>query len=311
MGKSLNSMYIRWSWGRSDAKRDEGLTTPSTIDRVDNISYGPDKKYNLLDVYRPKASSNKKLPVIVNIHGGGWVYGTKEIYQYYCMSLAEQGFAVVNFNYRLAPENKFPAQLIDVNRVFNFIQDNATAHGFDIDNVFIVGDSAGAQIAGLYTSLITNPNYRQAMMPLIISGLGGFDSLEFKLPDKICIRALGLNCGVYHFDTDAKDRFLREYIKFSKDPSFNSMLIKLVSVNSQITRFFPPCFVMSCEGDFLRDEVPLIEKVLEDNHVEYISKVLGTKEEPLWHVFHVNMKMDIAHQINREECEFFKSKIVL
>lgn len=306
MGKSLNSMYIRLTWGRADARRDAGLVTPSTIERVDNISYGPYKKFNLLDVYRPKSMEGKKLPVIINIHGGGWVYGTKEIYQYYCMSLAEQGFAVVNFNYRLAPENKFPAQIIDVNRVFNFVQENATAHGFDLDNVFIVGDSAGAQIAGLYGCLLTNPKYRQTLL-----STSGFVNENFTLPDKLIIRALGLNCGVYHFDFDSSDKFLREYIKFSKDTSLNNLFIELVSVNSQINRFFPPCYVMSCEGDFLKAEVPLILKVLEDNHVEYKSKVLGDQKNPLWHVFHVNMKLDIAHRFNKEELEFFKSKIVL
>ena len=85
-----------------DAKRDEGLTTPDCIERFDNIRYGEHER-NILDVYRPKDQKGK-LPLIVSIHGGGWVYGSKEINQFYCMSLAERGFAVVNFSYRLAPE---------------------------------------------------------------------------------------------------------------------------------------------------------------------------------------------------------------
>lgn len=55
------------------------------------------------------------IPVIVSVHGGGWGYGDKERYQYYCMSLAQQGFAVVNFSYRLASKYKFPAPLEDTN----------------------------------------------------------------------------------------------------------------------------------------------------------------------------------------------------
>ena len=63
-------------------------------------------KWQKLDVYRQKDATGK-LPVIVSVHGGGWVYGDKERYQFYCMDLAERGFAVVNFSYRLAPEYKF------------------------------------------------------------------------------------------------------------------------------------------------------------------------------------------------------------
>ncbi|MFR5151238.1 MAG: carboxylesterase family protein [Ruminococcus sp.] len=59
-----------------------------------------------LDVYRPKQAQGEDLPVIISVHGGAWMYGDKERYQYYCMSLAQRGFAVVNFTYRLAHESK-------------------------------------------------------------------------------------------------------------------------------------------------------------------------------------------------------------
>ena len=85
---------IRIDWAANDAKRDAGLTTPEDIERFDDLTYGiVDPKWQKLDVYRPK-NVKGKLPVILNVHGGGWVYGDKELYQYYCMSLAQHGFAV-------------------------------------------------------------------------------------------------------------------------------------------------------------------------------------------------------------------------
>ena len=81
---SRTSERVRREWKIGDAKRDKGLTTPDDIQRFDNISYGEDLVWNLLYVYRPKKQEGK-LPVIVNIHGGGWVYGNKEIYQFYGM----------------------------------------------------------------------------------------------------------------------------------------------------------------------------------------------------------------------------------
>ena len=64
---------LREEFAAGDEKRDANFTTPEDICRCDNIPYGPDPVWNLLDVYRPKGAEGK-LPVIVNVHGGGWVF---------------------------------------------------------------------------------------------------------------------------------------------------------------------------------------------------------------------------------------------
>lgn len=103
----------------SDDQRDAGLPlTIPEVERFDNIAYGPANPGHLLDIYLPKQRTNL-VPIIINIHGGGWFYGTKETYQFYGMSLAKQGFGVVNFNYRLPPEAEFPDELADVDRAFH------------------------------------------------------------------------------------------------------------------------------------------------------------------------------------------------
>ena len=106
------SERLRVEWAKGDQARDAGLTTPAYIRRYNDIPYGDDRDWNALDVYRNRYKAGK-LPVIMLIHGGGWVYGCKELYQYYGMELARRGFAVVNYSYRLAPEHPFPAQLQD------------------------------------------------------------------------------------------------------------------------------------------------------------------------------------------------------
>ena len=109
-------LYMREKFNAGDEIRDAGLKTPEGVRRFDGIVYGTDSKWNVLDVYRPK-NSEGKLPVIISFHGGGWVYGDKERYQYYCMNFTRLGFAVVNFTYRLAPEFQHPAGLEDMNSV--------------------------------------------------------------------------------------------------------------------------------------------------------------------------------------------------
>ena len=149
---------IRINWKISDDKRDEGLTTPEDIIRFDNISYGPYGDANLLDIYHQKKVT-KPQKTIISIHGGGWVYGSKEQYQFYGMRLAQRGFTFVNFNYRLAPEYKYPTALEDINQVFLFIRDHAEEYAIDTNNIFVVGDSAGAQLATQYLIICTNPEY--------------------------------------------------------------------------------------------------------------------------------------------------------
>ena len=91
---SLYGLGLRASFKISDTIRDRGLQAPKDIVRFDNLPYGTDPRWQTLDVYRPKNAGGTALPVIVSVHGGGWVYGDKNLYQYYCMSLAQHGFAL-------------------------------------------------------------------------------------------------------------------------------------------------------------------------------------------------------------------------
>ena len=81
--------------GINDNKRIVKQTAPEGVDVYDNIRYlEGDNPMHLLDVYKPQGVE-ETLPVIVDIHGGGWIYGTKDINKYFGMSLAKEGFVVV------------------------------------------------------------------------------------------------------------------------------------------------------------------------------------------------------------------------
>ena len=184
------SERLRVEWAKGDQARDAGLTTPAYIRRYNDIPYGDDRDWNALDVYRNRYKAGK-LPVIMLIHGGGWVYGCKELYQYYGMELARRGFAVVNYSYRLAPEHPFPAQLQDTVAVAAWIMKHADEYGFDTNNVFAVGDSAGAHITGLFCAFLTDEGYR--------------NQFAFQKPEGFRLRGVGMNCGVYGFEDHEND----------------------------------------------------------------------------------------------------------
>ena len=288
---SISSMMLRAAFKRSDDKRDKGLKTPDDILRFDDISYGPDLKWNVLDVYRPK-NAEGVLPVIVSVHGGGWVYGDKERYQYYCMSLARYGFAVVNYSYRLAPKNKFPASLEDTNSVFRWVLFNADKYGFDTAYIFAVGDSAGAHNLGLYSCICTNPEFAR--------------EFPFSVPEDFVPTAIALNCGVYRVDTSKKDlttHLMADYLpeKGSADE------IRKICVIDHLTAEFPPSFVMTCEGDFLAEAAPPMVDALKALNVPVEYHYYGDAGNVLGHVFHCNIRLPDAQQCNRDECDWFKT----
>lgn len=287
---SFVSFYIRHTWGKGDRKRDAGLTTPEDIKRFDDISYGANTKYQVLDVYRPK-NAKGILPVIVNFHGGAWIYGDKELYQFYCMNLAQHGFAVVNASYRLAPEYKFPTAMEDMNEVLTWTLENAQMYGFDTNNMFAVGDSAGAHLLSLYCSAMGNPSYA--------------DNYKMKIPEKLEFRAICLNCGVYSLDgISLDDKQNRTLLKQFLPKKGSQEELEMITPLRHMTKHFPPSYVMTAPGDFLKDQAPLMDKKLEELGIEHIYKIYGTEENPLTHVFHCNMYLEEGKSCNDEECAF-------
>ena len=137
-----------------DDKRIAGLVLPEGIKEVNNIAYTDSgSPYQLLDVYYPENASGK-LPVIVEIHGGGWMYGTKDLNKIYAQYLAARGFVVFNLSYRLVPEGLVPQQLQDISKALVKIKELMSEFPCDTDRILLTGDSAGGQLA-VYTAAIS------------------------------------------------------------------------------------------------------------------------------------------------------------
>ncbi len=279
---------------KSDKKRDEGLEIPEDVEYVRNIRYGENKKYHTLDICWPKRIEEKdKLPAIVSVHGGGYVYGNKEVYQFYCASLCRIGFVVINFNYRLAPKYKFPAPLEDLTAVLNWLLVRQKEYPVDMEKVFLVGDSAGAQIASQYGALYANKEYRKVM--------------DIEVPDiKLC--GLGLCCGTYDLkkrirEDDGKG-VMRDYL--GKEPEKYG---EKLDVLKYISKDYPPTYLFSSKGDFLVEECKTMADLLSDRGVECEYKIYGKEETG--HVFHVDMRNEFSGEANLEQMEFFKRVLEL
>lgn len=135
--------------------------TPPEVDETNNIAYIDDgNRYHTLDVYTKKGNTDK-LPVIIDIHGGGWMYGDKELNKYYCQALADRGFTVFNISYRLVPDVTVNEQIQDVAEALKWIQKHLGDYPCDENSIMLTGDSAGGMLAVYSAVLMQSPELRE------------------------------------------------------------------------------------------------------------------------------------------------------
>ena len=115
----------------------------SVADKAMNIQYGA-LESQVLDLYYP-AQGEGPFPLLLNIHGGGWMFGTRNdvgVGGLVACALA-RGIAVAMVDYRLSPKTKFPQNLYDIKTAVRWARANAAAYRLDPDKFCIAGDSAG------------------------------------------------------------------------------------------------------------------------------------------------------------------------
>src|SRR5260221_645447 len=117
-----------------DVKRDIPYADPADARQV-------------LDVYSPRDAKN--LPVVFWIHGGGWQAGDKASVQIKPQVFIDKGFVFVSTNYRLLPSVDMATIVRDIARSIRWVHDHIVEHGGDPQRLFIMGHSAGAQLAAL------------------------------------------------------------------------------------------------------------------------------------------------------------------
>ena len=118
-----------------------------------NIAYNNDTlQKHLLDIYLP-ANTSGKVPLVILIHGGGWLSNDKYADLGYMKKtiaeLVSNGFALASIDYRFSTQAVFPAQMLDCNRAVSYLYDNADKYGFDTKRFAVMGWSAGGHLASM------------------------------------------------------------------------------------------------------------------------------------------------------------------
>ena len=156
-------MQMVWRFCDSgDKSKHEKQNPPQNIEIISDIAYIDDGNYyHKLDVMYPNnISENDKLPVIIDIHGGGWMYGDKGLNENYCRALADRGYVVFDINYRLVPDANVNEQIKDVMSALKWIGENIDNYPCDRENIMLTGDSAGGMLASYASVLLQSEELR-------------------------------------------------------------------------------------------------------------------------------------------------------
>jgi acetyl esterase/lipase len=248
-----------------------------SVEVIRGLEYGPAGKRNQLDVYRP-GGPVENAPVLLQIHGGGWVIGEKEQQGRPLMNhLAERGWVCVAINYRLSPRAKFPDHLIDAKLAMKWIRENIARYGGDPDWVAVTGGSAGGHLSALFALTANDPRFQP-----------GFEDVDTS------VRAAVPFYGIYDFadrenvrGRSAMRPMLERYVMpepLEKDPD----LWDSASPICHVSEGAPPFFVIHGAQDTLA--------FIEDARL-FVAALRGASKSPVVYaeVPHAQHAFDVFH----------------
>ncbi|MBT2621131.1 alpha/beta hydrolase [Chryseobacterium sp. ISL-6] len=151
---SLSAFNLNFSQNQIQAQTPKSILLQEKTTVSENIFYKTNKEGSVaLDIYSPKNSSDEKHPVLIYVHGGGWIGGDKVIHadsyiENMILKLVEKEYTVVSINYTLVNKDvHFPLPIQDTKDAIRWVRKNADKYHFDTNNIGLFGASAGAHLS--------------------------------------------------------------------------------------------------------------------------------------------------------------------
>ncbi|MCQ2558635.1 MAG: alpha/beta hydrolase [Oscillospiraceae bacterium] len=269
------------------------LFAEGLISRYDLPYRSDDRPQHTLDVISPEGEG--RLPVIIEVHGGGYIACDKRINLLHCRAFAQMGFRVVNVNYTLVPEGDFFCMLQELADVVRWVADHAGEYGFDTSRVYLSGDSAGGHLVLLYCMKQGNAKMREFF--------------GVQLPP-LQIRAAAPTCPAYTFEyrSDTSNRMMNLLRSLVFPHGASRELLDMLDVTRLIPQSeFPPLFITTTPGDGLLYAPDLVlEQALAASGREYCFRSYESRGNTLDHVFNVLYpEYPESADANRDIAEFF------
>jgi len=299
------ALVVRKVFAASGAKLAMALDRhePANVTGLINERYGADPDM-FLDLFRPVSASGP-LPLMVWVHGGGFVGGTKDEMAGFLKLVAGHGFAVAAPRYSLAPGRRYPTPLRQLMQALQYLQANAGRLLIDPDRIALAGDSAGAQIAAQAGALVTTLGYADAVgiTPTITPAQ---------------LRGLILACGPYdlqlvrHPTSPAGRLFMQVALqaysgkrRFLDDPAFAAW-----SITDHVSTAFPPALITVGNADPLRPHSELLADKLQTQGAETETLFFPAGHQPpVGHEYQFDLDTDAGQLFLERLLTFLRQRL--
>jgi acetyl esterase/lipase len=247
--------------------------------RAKDVPYESRFPNGTMDVYARR--SDQPQPLVVYAHGGYYVGGDKRGLASYCKKLASLGYVVANVDYRLAPEGRYPAQMLQLNEAAAFLLAHAKEYGIDANRVFFAGDSAGGHLASQMGLYYTNPAFR--------ARIGGEPAVTREQ-----LGGVILHCGYYNMETLRATKFPMIadsiWIVTGKKRFEGTYDAENMNTVAWVTPQYPPVFLSCGDRDPFITQAREMIAALEQNGVDVTAYLPVSGKRALWHEFQKELK---------------------
>jgi acetyl esterase len=261
----------------ADSMQGEGIRV-----RTD-LRYGTEYPNSFLDIWYPTSDGRASRPTVIYMHGGGFFMGSKNwgdplagggpsgALQEPIKLIAKQGFNVVNLDYALAPEYRYPVPLIQLNQAIDFLQAHSAEYGLDMTRVIIMGGSAGAQLSAQYGLVVTDPAYaadlgiNPAIEPSHVKGL-----VLFSAPLKLSGFGWRMNAMMWAY--------------LGTQDLENSMQVRQTDILAHVTPAYPPTYITDGnQPDTFPEHAKAMSRLLTKVGVDHVFNYHEPSEVRLGH----------------------------
>jgi acetyl esterase/lipase len=241
-----------------------------------------------LDVYTPRAPAAKPRPIVLWVHGGGFLSGSSGQVADFATMLAGQGFVVASLDYSLAPGQRYPTPVRQANAALGYLSRQAGHFGGDASAMMVGGDSAGAQIASQLAALQTNPALASRM----------------RIPPAIPaahLRATVLYCGLYDLSTVGRTHFpaLRTFLwaytgrrDWTSAPGVDDL-----STTRQVTAQYPATYLTVGDADPFESQAYELDSVLRAHGVDVQDRFWTGTGAELGHEYQFDYRTAAARSV--------------
>jgi acetyl esterase len=219
-----------------------GLPPADRVDVGERFIAGPGGPLRIR-IYTPRGRTSAPRPLLVYFHGGGMSVGSLEQYDSLTQRLSQRsGAIVVSVDYRLTPENRFPAPVDDALAGLNWTYANAAAIGGDPARLAVGGDSAGGNLAAVVTQLARDRGGPPMVFQLLIYPAVGYSGAS---------RSMAMFSHGYLFGAVELEMAIDQYVT---DPEQRGDP-RVFPILARTFKGLPPAFVISAECEIMRDDI--------------------------------------------------------